>query len=53
VWRPYLVRLTSFPNLRDRRLCEEFGFDEYVAKPIELSTLLTWVQKARARAGGV
>ncbi|HEY3321538.1 MAG TPA: response regulator [Planctomycetota bacterium] len=48
--RPYLVALTGFASRLQRRLCEECGFDEYVTKPIELSTLLTWVQKARQRA---
>ena len=48
--RPYLVALTGFASTLQRRLCEECGFDEYVTKPIELATLLTWVQKARQRA---
>lgn len=48
--RPYLVALTGFGSTLQRRLCEECGFDEYVTKPIELSTLLGWVQKARERA---
>jgi len=48
--RPYLVALTGFGSTLQRRLCEETGYDEYVTKPIELSTLLTWVQKARQRA---
>lgn len=46
--RPYLVALTGFGSTLQRRLCEECGYDEYVTKPIELSTLLGWVQKARA-----
>lgn len=48
--RPYMVALTGFASTLQRRLCEECGYDEYVTKPIELSTLLTWVQKARQRA---
>ncbi len=48
--RPYIVALTGFGSTLQRRLCEECGTDEYVTKPIELSTLLTWVQKARQRA---
>jgi len=48
--RPYLVALTGFASTLQRRLCEECGYDEYVTKPIELSTLLTWVQKARQRS---
>ena len=48
--RPYMVALTGFGSTLQRRLCEECGFDEYVTKPIELSTLLMWVQKARDRA---
>lgn len=48
--RPYLVSLTGFGSTLQRRLCEECGYDEYVTKPIELSTLLSWVQKARERA---
>jgi CheY-like chemotaxis protein len=48
--RPYLVSLTGFGSTLQRRLCEECGCDEYVTKPIELSTLLGWVQKARERA---
>jgi CheY-like chemotaxis protein len=48
--RPYLVALTGFGSTLQRRLCEECGYDEYVTKPIELSTLLGWVQKARQRA---
>lgn len=48
--RPYMVALTGFGSTLQRRLCEECGYDEYVTKPIELSTLLTWVQKARQRS---
>lgn len=48
--RPYMVALTGFGSTLQRRLCEECGYDEYVTKPIELSTLLKWVQKARERA---
>jgi CheY-like chemotaxis protein len=48
--RPYMVALTGFGSTLQRRLCEECGYDEYVTKPIELSTLLSWVQKARERA---
>jgi CheY-like chemotaxis protein len=48
--KPYLVALTGFGSTLQRRLCEECGHDEYVTKPIELSTLLSWVQKARQRA---
>jgi CheY-like chemotaxis protein len=48
--RPYMVALTGFASKQQRRLCEECGYDEYVPKPIELSTLLGWVQKARHRA---
>mgnify|MGYP001614136901 FL=1 len=48
--RPYMVALTGFGSTLQRRLCEECGYDEYVTKPIELSTLLGWVQKARQRA---
>ena len=48
--RPYMVALTGFGSTLQRRLCEECGYDEYVTKPIELSTLLGWVQKARERA---
>jgi len=48
--RPYLVSLTGFASTLQRRLCEECGYDEYVTKPIELSTLLAWVQLARQRA---
>jgi CheY-like chemotaxis protein len=47
--RPYLVALTGFGSKLQRVLCEECGYDEYVNKPIELSTLLGWVQKARTR----
>ena len=47
--RPYLVSLTGFASTQQRRLCEEHGYDEYVSKPIELSTLLKWVQQARTR----
>ena len=47
--RPYLVALTGFGSKLQRVLCEEVGYDEYVNKPIELSTLLGWVQKARSR----
>lgn len=47
--RPYIVSLTGFASPLQRRLNEECGSDEYVTKPIELSTLLTWVQKARQR----
>jgi len=47
--RPYMVALTGFGSTLQRRLCEECGYDEYVTKPIELSTLLAWVQKARER----
>jgi len=50
VTRPYLVALSGFGSTLQRRLCEECGYDEYVTKPIELSTLLGWVQKARLRA---
>jgi len=48
--RPYMVALTGFGSTLQRRLCEECGYDEYITKPIELSMLLTWVQKARQRA---
>jgi len=48
--RPYLVALTGFGSKLQRVLCEECGYDEYVNKPIELSTLLGWVQKARVRS---
>ena len=48
--RPYMVALTGFASTLQRRLCEECGYDEYVTKPIELATLLKWVQKARERA---
>ena len=48
--RPYLVALTGFGSKLQRVLCEECGYDEYVNKPIELSTLLGWVQKARIRS---
>jgi CheY-like chemotaxis protein len=48
--RPYLVALTGFGSKLQRVLCEECGYDEYVHKPIELSTLLGWVQKARLRS---
>ena len=48
--RPYLVALTGFGSKVQRVLCEECGYDEYIQKPIELSTLLGWVQKARVRA---
>jgi two-component system, chemotaxis family, sensor kinase Cph1 len=47
--RPYLVALTGFASTIQQRLCQECGADEYVTKPIELSTLLGWVQKARSR----
>lgn len=50
VMRPYIVCLTGFGSVLQRRLCEECGCDEYVTKPIELSTLLGWVAKARERA---
>lgn len=50
--RPYLVALTGFASTLHRRLCEECGYDEYVTKPIELSVLLTWIQKARQRSEG-
>jgi CheY-like chemotaxis protein len=50
VSRPYMVTLTGFGSTLQRRLCEECGSDEYVTKPIELSTLLTWVQKAKQLA---
>jgi CheY-like chemotaxis protein len=48
--RPYMVALTGFGSKLQRVLCEECGYDEYVNKPIELSTLLGWVQKARSRS---
>lgn len=48
--RPYLVALTGFGSKLQRVLCEECGYDEYVHKPIELSTLLGWVQKSRLRS---
>ncbi len=48
--KPYMVALTGFASTLQRRLCEECGYDEYVSKPIELATLLSWVQKARQRA---
>ncbi len=48
--RPYLVALTSFASKLQRVLCEECGYDEYINKPIELPTLLGWVQKARIRS---
>jgi CheY-like chemotaxis protein len=48
--RPYLVALSGFGSTLQRRLCEECGYNEYVTKPIELATLLSWVQKARERA---
>jgi CheY-like chemotaxis protein len=47
--KPYLVALTGFSSRLQRRLCEECGFDEFCTKPLELSTLLGWVQKARTR----
>lgn len=47
--RPYLVALTGFFQSRDRRLCEECGFDEYLHKPTELSTLYAVICKARQR----
>lgn len=50
--RPYLVALTGFGSTLQRRLCEECGFNEYVTKPIELSTLLGWIQKARELVEG-
>lgn len=49
--RPYLVALTGFGSTLQRRLCEECGYDEYVTKPIELSALLAWVQKAKKNIG--
>jgi len=48
--RPYMVALTGFGSTLQRRLCEECGYNEYVTKPIELSTLLGWVQKAREKS---
>jgi CheY-like chemotaxis protein len=47
--RPYMVTLTGFGSTLQRRLCEECGSDEYVTKPIELSTLLCWVEKAKQK----
>lgn len=47
--RPYLVALTGYASTKQRRLCEETGYNEYVTKPIELSTLLAWVQKAKSQ----
>lgn len=47
IHRPYMVALTGFGSTLQRRLCEECGYDEYVTKPIELATLLGWVQKAK------
>ena len=51
IHRPYMVCLTGYANTRGRRLSEEFGFDEYVKKPIELAALLGWVDKARKLIG--
>lgn len=45
--RPYMVSITACGSILHRRLCEECGFDGYETKPIDLSNLLTWVQKAR------
>jgi len=50
VARPYMVLLDGFPDKRKRVLSYEFGYDEYVGKPIELSALLVWVHRARERA---
>jgi DNA-binding response OmpR family regulator len=49
---PYMIALTGFGSVLQRRLCEECGYDEYVTKPIELYTLLGWVKKAKARYYG-
>jgi CheY-like chemotaxis protein len=48
--RPYLVALTGFGSTVQRRLCEECGYDRYVTKPVELKSILDWVQAARERA---
>lgn len=50
--RPYMVALTGSQSNLQRRLCEECGFDEYVTKPIDHSTLLDWVFKARKPVDG-
>lgn len=49
IYRPYFVVLSSSASQLQRRVCEECGADRYLAKPIELSTLLAWVGKARER----
>jgi hypothetical protein len=49
--RPYLVCLTAHATTREKRLCEECGFDVYHKKPIELTTLLGWGQKAKEFCG--
>jgi two-component system, chemotaxis family, sensor kinase Cph1 len=53
IHRPLLVALSAFGSVRQRRLCEECGFDAYATKPIELSQLLGWMQDASQRAWNV
>jgi len=52
--RPYMVALDGdhWAGSLNKRLAEECGFDDYTYKPIELSTLLKWVENARLRAEG-
>ena len=45
-----VIALTAHAMDDHRQQMLAIGCCEYVTKPIELSTLLTWVQKARQRA---
>lgn len=47
-YRPYMVALFSFMHNKQKRLCEEHGFDICNNKPITLSDLLGWVEQAQS-----
>lgn len=48
--KPYMVALTGFGTTRLKALVREFGFDEYVEKPIKLNLMLGWVKHAKERS---
>lgn len=51
--RPYMVALVAHESKRQKAMCLEMGYDEYVTKPREVSHLIEWINQGRKVAEGV